>query len=137
MEYNKECTKNVLTYRYLSWIVGKEPALISEMELEVRSRVSKETNGWSSCMNRSEIRLWTLNYKDKVLALQLQKEKADFHISVLLIYLNLPPGREFSYIQQLIMKLLLSVKNWMKVGMGGFQKRSENRAPGRNLLAGE
>lgn len=57
----------LLTYRYLSWIVGKEPALISEMELEVRSRVSKETYGWSSCMNKSEIRLWTLNHKDKAL----------------------------------------------------------------------
>lgn len=56
----------LFSYRYFSCIVGKDPALISEMELDVRSRVSKETYGCSSCMNRSEIRLWTLNHKHNI-----------------------------------------------------------------------
>lgn len=39
---------------------GKDPALSSEMELDVKSSVSKDSKGKKWTIDSSEIRLWTL-----------------------------------------------------------------------------
>lgn len=50
----------VFAYRYFSCMKGKDPALSSEMEFDVKSSVSKDSKGNNWSIDSSEIRLWTL-----------------------------------------------------------------------------
>lgn len=60
-DIEKQLNESIGTYRYFSWMDGKDPTLSSDMELEVRSRDSRETYGCSRYMDTSMILLWTLN----------------------------------------------------------------------------